>query len=392
MSLNDLLRRALDTNSQDDQVRFMAEVGRLIARRLRAIDMWDVGDSPHYFGYQDIKDWNEVYPRGFEANLVAYATAQPTVDFFVGANDPESNDKDQAEHTQGNPQAPRRRRSPFEEAFTEGGRLAAMMRLGDEIAGYLATMVNNFLIERQRHHDPIGYRVFKNLEAVVQELEEEKMVEVADRQGPRQRIRRSSLVRFRNTNVAQVGSGNVPLLETVVSAPILVGSVHKLAKLGRGAQCMLRQAVIALPAAGITDFQFGDLLTPLQKQVREAHRVWNATPALNMLERDRDHRVLNQIRIFDAVQRYSDEAGSVESLVSEIRAAIDAGGYQERTRVGLHKILDDLLRYRAQGQVPPPLTEWAIRLGVRRATLWDHWNRLKIITDQVQAKRAENGQ
>lgn len=391
MNLTQLLLRALAPGSEADRVRFMAEVGRMIARQVRAIDMWEVENGPRYFGYADHRRWADLYPPDFESNLSRYAEAEPTTDFFLGSDDPTP----PAGEPEGAaaPERPRRP-SPFEEAFCETGRLARMARLGDDIGGYLAAMVRTYLLDRQEDNDPFGYRVFKNLEAVIESLEVERVVAVTGRVGVRRRIRRSSYVRFRTA--APDGAGHGPAVEALLATPALAGNVHKLAKLGRGAQRLLRAAVEALPLAGIEAFQFGDLLVPLQGRVREAARLWAGDPlSVSPTQSGDGPKIATENRIVAPVERYSTLDEHLAALAARVRAAIDAGGYQERTRLGLHRVLDDwfdhLAETQADGEEHPRLTEWAIRLGLRRATLGDHVQRLRGIIAQVNAERTGDG-
>jgi hypothetical protein len=386
MNLTQLLLRALETGAEADRVRFMAEVGRLIARQVRASDMWEVENGPRYFGFEDHRRWSDIYPRDFEANLMRYAGADPTTDFFLGSHGSEAGAQ-KADGTE--PAGAQRRVSRFELAFGESGRLAAMVRNGDDIGGYLATMVRNYLHERQKRNDPVGYRVFKNLEAVIEELDDADVVLVTGRVGRRERIRRSTRIRFR----APDSEGHAPEPVTVVLAA-LGGNVHKLAKLGRGAQRLLRPAVEGLPEACVTEFIFGDLLAPLQEHVREAARIWGGEPPGGPLETD-ESKILEKIRITDPAAGYTTLDEQLTALADKVRTAIEQGGFQERTRLGLKRVLDDwfghLAETQADGDEHPPLTGWALRLGLKRATLGDHVQRLRALIARVTDARDGSG-
>ena len=388
MNLTELLLRALETTAQDDRVRFMAEVGRLIVRQVHALGMWEVENGPRYFGFED-RHWSDIYLSDFEGNLHQYAAAEPTTDFFLGSSEP---DQSVRETDGGEAPAPQGRRFRFEEAFGEGGRLGAMARQGDDIGGYLATMVRNYLHERQKSKDLVGYRVFKNLEAVMEELEAANTLSVTGRVGRRQRIRPSSIIRFRATNAE--GGAPASLAETVLEAPTLAGNVHKLAKLGRGAQRLLLPAVEGRPAVGFSEFPFGELLAPLQQRVREAARVWFSEPPASRGIETGGAKNLEEIRIVDPAERYT-LGEYLELLAREVRAEIDRVVPQERTRLGLRGVLDDwfahLAETQADGDDHPSLDEWAIRLGLKRSTLWDYIQRLREIIARVKAARDGNG-
>lgn len=368
MNLTHLLRRALDTKADEDRVRFMAALGRLIERRLRAIEMWD--QKPEYLGYPDVGQWKDIYPPGFEGHTGEYAAAAPTIDFLADSLTP---------------------------ALDADGTMAKALRRGEEVGGYITIMVRNFLTDRQKNHDPVRYRVFKNLEAVAEALETSGVVKVSNRDGGRPpRIRRVSRVRFVNTTAGEAAT-DTGLIETVLAAPSLSGCLHKLAKKGVGAQRLLRPAVEYLPKAGIGEFVFGELLTPLQARVREAASLWAGdSPSVAPKPGSKaEEQFAEKTRTAAAIGSYPTLDEYLAALASDVRAAIETEVPQERTRAGLHRILDDwfnhLAETGAEGDDHPPLTEWATRLGVRRATLGDHVQRLRGIIDQVIARRAGDG-
>lgn len=386
MNVTQLLLRAIETGSPDDRVRFMAEVGRLIARQVRASDMWEVENSPRYFGFEGEghQRWSDIYPSGFEDNLGHYAGAEPTIDFFLGSPEQGPQAQQAAPVTQQPP-------SRFEQAFAADGRLGAMARRGDDIGGYLATMVRNYLHDRQKKNDPFGYRAFKNLEAVIEALEGDKVLIVTGRVGRKERIRRSSLVRFRTASAG--GGAPASVVGAVLAAPALTGNAHKLAKLGRGAQRLLRPVVEGLPAAGVGEFQFGELLTPLQEQVRDAARVWfGGPPSAQQTLEAAEANNLAENRIAVPSERYA-TLEHVEALTNRVRDAIDRSTYQERTRHGLRRVFDDWIDYvnETQSLEHPPYAQWAIRLGVPSSTIENHVQKLKVIISQVGAESGGAG-
>lgn len=367
MNLTQLLLRAIETRSDEDQLRFLRGLGRLIDHQIRAMEMRD--QKPEYLGYAEIERWEDAYPRDFDGHQIEYAAAAPTLDFLTDRLTP---------------------------ALDSTGALVNALGRRDDVVAYLTIMVRHFLTDRQKTHDRVGYRVFKNLEAVVESLEVGGVVKVSARTGRLHRIRRTSGVQFLGSTAGEAAT-TTALIEKVLASPALTGCVHKLAKKGTGAQRLLRPAVEDLPKAGIGRFEFGELLTPLQTRVREADRLWAGDP-LSVAPQpaaDAENRIARENRIVARQGRYATFDEYLEALAGDVRAAIDAGAYQERTRAGLHKVLDDwfahLSEIHGDGDEHPPLTEWATRLGVRRATLWDHVKRLRGIIDQVVAKRAGEG-
>jgi len=61
-----------------------------------------------------------------------------------------------------------------------------------------------------------------------------------------------------------------------------------------------------------------------------------------------------------------------------VRQAIAArDDLQERSRAGLSKLFDEMLRYADSDEEVPGWSELARRMGTSRATLWDHAARLR---------------
>ncbi len=368
MNLSELLRRPLASVPEPERVALMAELGRMIANRIRAVEMWD--QPPEYFGYPEFRHWREAYPADFESRAFDYASASPTLDFFA---------------------------ERFAQALDAGGPLNTVLDDGGDVFPYVAVMIGNFLTDRQRTNDPVGYRVFKNLEAVVQGLELAGTAILSglhDRKSKPGRVRRATQVRFTTPTGP---SPTAPLLELLLAADSLRGSLHKLSKLGTGAQRLLGLAVAALPGAGVSSFEFGELLVPLQTAVRDAVRVWvdcpTAIPALGVLA---DGEIISrEIRKSDSRSRYQTLNEHFDVVRREVRAAIDTGNYQDRTRNAMCCVLDDwfahLAAAGADGDAHPPLDDWARQLGVKRSTLWDHLERLRGIIRQALARIEATG-
>lgn len=368
MNFSDRLRRALETDSPDDHLAVLAELGRMIASRLRAIEMWD--QPPQFLGYGEVARWAEAYPADPEAHAEDYATAPPTLDFYTDR---------------------------FVPALDGDGPLATVRSTTGDVAGYVAVMVRHFLIDRQRKQDPVGYAVFKTLEAVVQELARAGTAQLSDlheRKSKPGLIRRATRVRFPNP----VGPRpTAPVHELVVAADTLRGNVHKLSKRGRGAQALLGPAVAALPVSGVEGFEFGELLVPLQAAVREAKRVWADSPTVIPAEVSGDGEIIpREIRKTAHADRYETFADRLDAVRTAGLAEIDAGKYQERSRVAMRRILGDwfafLAEREADGAEHPTFEEWSRKLGVKLATLHDNFQRVRKIVERVLTAAGTSGE
>src|SRR5262249_32635150 len=124
MSLTDHLRRYLE--GADPDVALLAGLAELIRERLQWSFMW--GHPPEFFGYPEYHRWSEAF-SGDDLS------PGPVGDFFL------------------------------EEIVPEQAFLLKTIRAGNAVEALLRQKVKWFLTDRQRKHDPVGYRVFGNLVA-----------------------------------------------------------------------------------------------------------------------------------------------------------------------------------------------------------------------------------
>jgi hypothetical protein len=145
-------------------------------------------------------------------------------------------------------------------------------RLADhqEIDGLVRLNVRHFLHERQRHHDPLGFRIFELLHGAVAEAVARGALRVA---AGDERIRNDTLLAFetgtpeRNPPADLAGAvmrWNNELLPALMTAR----SRQQAALVERLAQLLLE-----LPRQGVHAFRFREILDPLKS---DARRRWAA--------------------------------------------------------------------------------------------------------------------
>jgi hypothetical protein len=160
-------------------------------------------------------------------------------------------------------------------AFVFVDRLQSLKRqLEDkpEIDGLVLLNVRHFLHERQREHDPLGFRVFELLQGAVEEAIAAGALHLL---AGAKKVRNDTLLGF--TPAAGIEPPPAPL----DLAPIASRWNHELMPAlvtARGRQQVavarrLRELLLELPQHGIEAFRFRDLLTPLKS---DARRRWAA--------------------------------------------------------------------------------------------------------------------
>jgi len=139
-----------------------------------------------------------------------------------------------------------------------------------DIDGLVLLNVRHFLHERQKVHDPLGFRVFELLQAAVEEAVSSGELHVL---AGDKRIRNDTLLGFHPVAEAPVTPAdwerialrwNDELMPSMVTA-----RTRQLAAVVR----RLRELLLELPERGVETFRLKDLLDPLK---RDARRRWAA--------------------------------------------------------------------------------------------------------------------
>lgn len=146
------------------------------------------------------------------------------------------------------------------------GSLLAQLRVKPNVDGLVHLNVRHFLHERQREHDPLGFRVFEALRNALRDAVEQGEMRIVEGD---ERIRNDTVLAFTSGPRAPTGAG-VELAEIVrrwgdTLLPDLVTAQGK-ARLGVAKK--LWGLLAQLREADVLSFRVKDLLDPLKKDVR----------------------------------------------------------------------------------------------------------------------------
>lgn len=150
------------------------------------------------------------------------------------------------------------------------GRLQAQLTVKPNIEGLVLLNVRHFFLERQKEHDPLGYRVYEMLHAAVRGAVDDGELYVLEGE-----------LEVRNETVLGLAAGKgeaappsrlVPLVAPW-SQELLPGLVLARGRRQEEVWSRIRRLIRGLEPEGISAFRFRDLLDPLKSDTR---RRWAA--------------------------------------------------------------------------------------------------------------------
>lgn len=165
--------------------------------------------------------------------------------------------------------------------------LKAHLLAGADVDGFVLLNVRHFVFERQRAHDPLGYRVFEMIQrAIVPMVEDGRLV----RRDGGERLHNDSVLAF------AAGRGSVPAAADTLAPIVRCWSDDLLPALVTARGRPQREAVVTrlaahleeLPRLGVQTFRFGDLAEPLKCDVRYRWAALDEQEAAIASERDGD--------------------------------------------------------------------------------------------------------
>lgn len=134
-----------------------------------------------------------------------------------------------------------------------------------DIEGLVLLNVRHFLHERQRVHDPLGFRVFELLQAAVEEAVSSGALHIL---GGDRKIRNDTLLGFHPA--AELPSSPADLEPVVLrwNDELMPALVTARTRQQAAVVRQLQERILELPRRGIEAFRFKDLLDPLKRDAR----------------------------------------------------------------------------------------------------------------------------
>lgn len=254
------------------------------------------------------------------------------------------------------------------------------------VDGLISQNVANFLMERQRKQDPIGYAVFGNVRAAAQDAAAAQELRLENLKGEK----------VGNETILRLGTGPPAAAATLAQIrsqlDLAAGwedAVRWLTKTTEKGQAWVRGLLREFPAAGITAVTCGDLIAVVAGRVRSDGRARHAEPS-SELAREGDDEFATTVRMVwpdDGIES-RERWELLKHVIPQRIAALDR---QERVRESLGIVFRALVRAVESGGANPPSQAELIKLtGMPRATLSDGIRVLREIFSEFKAQNPDS--
>jgi hypothetical protein len=258
--------------------------------------------------------------------------------------------------------------------------LQNQLRVRENIDGLIVRNVDNFLLQRQRRSDPIGYAVFGNVEAAARLGQLDHLLTVEDlRQG---RLHNQSTIRFSLEGPGETVAGMDELRQSLENAPLWQEVLPHLVRTTEEGQEWVLSFLRQLQAAGVVALRCGDLVAVLATRARRDWTARHALPA-EELAYEGDEGLGQLVRML-APDTGPEDCDRWEWLKQEVVRQIAGLDRQQRVRERLGQVFGALVEAIEGTSEPPQQADLVRRLGVPRATLSDDFGLLRDILNRIR--------
>jgi len=265
--------------------------------------------------------------------------------------------------------------------------LRNQLRVRSNIDGLIVRNIDNFLLDRQRHHDPVGYAVFGNVEGAAcrAEASGELTVEGLNRG----RLHNPSLLRLDQGKPSAEPADPRTLQDALEQAPGWDQAVPSLAATTEEGQEWIARFIHRLRDAGVAAVRCGDLVAVVAARARESWAARHALPRQE-LAYEGDDELGKLVRMVCPDQTLEDR-DRWEKLKEKVSRRIKGLDRQQRVRERLTQVFAGLVQLIEEGDAAPPKqAELIHRLGIARATLSDDFRILQgILAELIQDENPE---
>lgn len=327
------LTRYIKTN---DATTFPSEeirgiIGRVLKSKMQKRNLWK--QPPCLLGYPDHGDWNDKYA------------------FFDILND-----------------------CIISTVLDRFETLQKSLQTKETIDGVVFLNISHFIQERQQAHDPEGFAIFKNVEAVLINLNKSGTVRLENLREEK-KIRNETTCTL--TDIAiQTSFPDYSIIKQIVSRHEEFGTIlNHLATLCDTSQRNIAKLILHLKTEGITTFRVKDLVDCLKGASR---RVIVEMPSSDIISNLPSGFSALSVSYDDATDATIDIGGIQESIKKEI----DKLKHHKKVKSRLHCLLTTIMCSIADGK-DVSITEIANEMGYSKSTISEDWTLLKSLMKKI---------
>jgi len=262
--------------------------------------------------------------------------------------------------------------------------LSGQLLVHESIDGYVTRNVDNFLTDRQRRRDPVGYSVFGNLETAVAELRAKGCLRVDGVEEGR--LRGESVLRLGTTDAPPADLDR--LRAVVADDPAWADALPGLTETGDAGRDWFVSFLDRLRAAGLPAVRVSDLVTAVGTRARADWATRHAAPAAELAPESGDG-VARLVRMV-----WPDDLVETSDVLDTLRRTIPQRIADEgrlRVRNGLTDVFWHWVGMIEEGGVSRPnQVELAERPGLSESTVSDYLVRIRRLAAEIVAEKSDD--
>jgi len=257
--------------------------------------------------------------------------------------------------------------------------LKNQLKMRDSIDGYVRLNIRNFVGERQRQADPVGYSIFQNLKAALIELGQDSAVRICCA-GDDERIDSSTVVRRSNCDGSLATDDE--LRNAITSSHVNFEGITRLVRVEQNLQQTLAKVISQIVSEAVPAFEVSSIVRVL-RQIIEDSGFSVSTNASNISDTGAA-KFWSQIRTVSPDSSYED-LENVGNTVQQLNQAIDTLPRSLAVRNRLKQILQFLAQavQEDDGVKKGTNAEIGDGLGIARSTLHDDMRVLRELADRI---------
>jgi hypothetical protein len=264
--------------------------------------------------------------------------------------------------------------------------LREQLKIKPNVDGLISRNVKNFLLERQRRYDPLGYAVFGNVKGAALDGVAAKTIVLENLD--RGKIYNATVLRFTDGRPGAPASPEL-IQNAVRTAAGWADALRSLTASTEEGRTWVLGFIRHLRGTGVTAIRCGDLIAAVAGRVREEWGTRHAEPAGD-LAREGDDEFGATVRMVwpDESVETRERWERLKRLIPSQIAHLDR---QERVRDRLAGVFAALVvAVEEGGHAPPTQAELIERTGVPRATLSDDFQLLREIISGLEAQNPDS--